>query len=296
MAIEDEGDDMRSSESRRRTRRSALVLAAAAWLFVPTAAIAQEPAATAEPAAVAPVDPELIEPAAREAVKRMVETLGNAQRLSYEYESSFDALQDDGELLEFGSRGKATLRRPDRLRGETWRRDGRHTRWAWDGANVSVLDETNNVFATTPRTGDIDSLIDFLRDDVGMKMPTADLFMSDLREMLIENVVAARHVGKEQLDEDTAVDHVAMRLRTGVDVQLWIQEGEHAFPRRMVLNFATADGRPGFRAEFDDWDLDPGVRDSSFELKAPKGARRVPFKVESRRAEAALEAVEEDAQ
>jgi hypothetical protein len=272
------------------------VLLAVAWIAAPFAAdraLAQEAADPAATAAPAP-EPDPIEPAAREAVKRMVETLTGAERLSYEYESSFDALQDDGELLEFGGRGKATVRRPDRLRGEIWGRDGRHVRWAWDGANVAVLDETNKVFATTPRTGDIDDLFDFLRDDVGMKLPTADLFSSDLRELLIESVVAARHVGKERID-DVGVDHVALRLRTGIDAQLWIEEGEHAFPRRLVLNFATADGRPGFRADFDEWDLDPSARDSSFVLKQPKDARRIPFKLESRQAMRATQQTEEEA-
>lgn len=286
---------MKSSEWRRRTRWSGVVLSAAVWLAAP--AIAQDPAPATPATATAPApDSDLIDPAAREAVKRMVATLTGAQRLSYEYEASFDAIQDDGELLEFGSRGKNTVRRPDRLRGEVWNRDGRHVRWAWDGANVSILDETNKVFASTPRTGDIDSLFDFLRDEVGMKLPTADLFSSDLRQLLIENVVTARNIGKEKVD-DVSVDHVSMRLRTGIDVQLWIQDGKDAFPRRMVLNFATADGRPSFRADFDDWDLDPSARDSSFELKAPKDARKIPFKLESRAARnQAPQALQEDGQ
>jgi hypothetical protein len=261
-----------------RSQRGWIALAIAAAWFAPVAF--SQP--VAESSAAAPAD-ELVDPAARAAVKRMVETLTGAQKMSYEYESSYDALQDDGEILEFGTRGAATIRRPDRLRGESWSREGRHLRWAWDGTEVSVLDESQNVFASTPRTGDVDSLIDFLRDDVGMRLPTADLFTSDLGPMLVENVVAARSIGKEKLD-GVEVEHVALRLRTGVDVQLWIQTGEQALPTRLVMNFATADGRPQFRAEFREWDLDPRARDSLFELEAPKGARVVPFVLSPKRA------------
>lgn len=267
----------RATRSMRRRLRWVPLAVAAGLLALP--AFAQE---AVEPE-VEPAE-ELVEPAAHEAVKRMVDTLGGAQRLSYEYESSYDALQEDGELLEFGRRGVTTIRRPDRVRGESWSREGRHLLWAWDGANVAVLDASQNIYATTPRTGDIDSLIDFLREEVGMRIPTADLFTSDLGPMLVDSVVAARVIGTAKID-DVDAEHIALRLRTGIDVQLWIQTGEHALPARLVMNFATADGRPQFRASFRKWDLDPRARDSLFELAAPRGARVVPFVLPPRRAE-----------
>jgi hypothetical protein len=269
-----------------RLRRS-LATSAAAGLLAAFAlawpAAAQTPAPeAAAPAAVAPVEPDLIEPAAREAVKRMVETLTGAERMSYEYESDYDALQEDGEMLEFGSRGETTIRRPDRVRAEVWSREGRHVKLAWDGATISLYDEKRNIFASTPRTGDIDSFVDFMRDDVGFRLPVADLFSKDLRQMLIDNVVAARHVGKEDL-RGVETDHVALRLRSGTDVQLWIRSGEEAVPERIALNFSTADGRPQFRSDFHDWDLDPRARDSLFELDPPKGAKKVPFALPPKR-------------
>jgi hypothetical protein len=290
---------MTRSGSKRSARRFRPLVAPAlaAWLLAPLAAAApaaaQEPAAEAVPAAVAPVEPALIEPTAREAVKRMVETLGNAKRLSYEYESEYDAIQDDGEILEFGSRGAVTIRRPDRLRGEVWHREGRHVRFAWDGQKVAIYDETRNVYATTPRSGDLDSLVDFLRDEVGFKMPLADFFTEGLRQLLIDNVVAARMIGKETLD-GVETEHVALRARTGTDAQLWIATGKDAVPVRIVLNFATADGRPQFRAELHDWDLDASARDSAFQLKPPKGVKTVPFALPPKRA--AQAAPQEDAQ
>jgi hypothetical protein len=253
-----------------RSRRQWIALTIAAGLLAP-AAFAQEAAAPE----TAPAD-ELVEPAAREAVKRMVETLAKAERMSYAYESEYDALQDDGEILEFGRRGVATIRRPDRLRGESWSREGRHVHYVWDGANVSIFDEGANAYATTPRTGDLDSLTDFLRDDIGFKMPLADLFGSDLGPMLIQNVIAARRIALQKIG-DFECDHVALRLRQGVDVQLWIRTGAEALPERIVINYATADGRPQFRANLTEWDLSPRVSDRFFHFDPPKGAKSVPF-------------------
>jgi hypothetical protein len=275
-----------------------LAALASAWLATLAFAIgaaapparAAEPETSAKPTApepsaseaTAPVDPTLIDPTARAAVARMVATLHDAQRMSYDVDSSYDAIQEDGELLEFGSHGTVLIKRPDRLRGRIWERNGNHIHYAWNGETLVVYDETQNVYASTPRTGDLDSLVDFLRDDVGMRLPVADLFMSDLRQMLIDNVVAARYLGKETLFRKFETEHVALRLRTGIDVQLWIQTGEHALPIRMILNFATADGRPQYRATFSDWDLDPSVREGLFEIDIPRGAKVVPFALRPR--------------
>jgi hypothetical protein len=263
--------------SDRGTLPGFVALAIAACLVGPPARAADTAAAEvapAPPAAEAP-EPE-IEPAAVEPVKRMVQTLTAAKSLSYEYDSSYDTLQDDGEILEFGAHGAATVKRPDHMRGEVWERGGRHLRWAWDGKDVVVYDDAHGAYATTPRTGDIDSLVDFLRDDIGLRLPLADLFTTDLGPLLVDRTIAARLIGKETL-RGVETEHVALRGRTGVDVQLWIATGERALPQRVVLNFSTADGRPQFRADLHDWKYDPRVRDSAFEVDVPKSARKVPF-------------------
>jgi hypothetical protein len=282
------------------TRRSApsrhglpalLALALAACVVAPAARAADAAAketAAAEPApapGVTEAPESLIDPAAVEPVKRMVQALTSAKSLSYEYDSAYDTVQDDGEILEFGGHGAATVKRPDHMRGEVWERGGRHLRWAWDGKDIVVYDDANGAYATTPRTGDIDSLVDFLRDDIGLRLPLADLFTTDLGPLLVDRTIAARYIGKETL-RGVETEHVALRGRTGVDVQLWIATGEHALPQRVVLNFSTADGRPQFRADLHDWKYDPRVRDSAFEVDVPKSARKVPFMKPRRSAQA----------
>lgn len=228
----------------------------------------------------------LIEPEAADPVRRMVQTLHDAQRLAYDAETEYDAVQADGESIEFGSRSETTIRRPDRAAGRSWSREGRRLRWAWDGKTIGVYDETANVYATAAHTGDIDSLIDFLRDDVGLKLPIVDLFSLELRQLLIDGVVEARYVGKETLD-GVECDHVALRSRTRAGIQLWIERSEESLPRRVVITYEGAEGSPQFRARLDDWDLSPSARDSRFELDPPKGAKLVPFVLPKRAAKAA---------
>jgi len=242
-----------------------------------------EPAAEPAPAA-APEEP-LIDPKAVEPVRRMVETLTGSKQLSFTVEQEYDVIQVDGESVEFGSRSEQTIRRPDRMRIERWDRSGRHLQAFYDGTTVTVYDDGPNVFASAERTGTIDQLTDFLRDDVGLRLPLADLFGEDLRQVLLDNVIAARHIDVQTVEKH-ANDHVALRTREGVGIQLWIRQGEHAVPERIIINFERARGRPAFRASFTNWSLSPRTPDGLFEFEPPRGATQIPF-VLPRRAEAA---------
>jgi hypothetical protein len=268
---------------------AALAITSAVWL-APRAwtqeAAAGEKEPTASAAAVAPSAPadELIDPKAKELVRRMVQTLQGAKSLSYDGTTEWDVIQDDGEAIEFGATNHTVIRRPDRLFVERSTREGKDTRTYYDGEKVTVYDQDNNVYASAPRTGDIDALVDFLRDDVGLKLPLADLFASDLGNLLVENVIAARYVGEQELG-GVPVEQVALRSREGAGIQLWIEK-KRALPKRLVINFELARGRPQFRADFADWEIDERVKDSTFEFEPPKDARAIQFVLPKRTASA----------
>ncbi|MEB2344080.1 MAG: DUF2092 domain-containing protein [Deltaproteobacteria bacterium] len=245
---------------------------------------APAPAPAPEAAAAEPEEP-LIDPEAVEPVQRMVATLTGAKQLSFTVEQSYDVIQADGEAIEFGSRSEQTIRRPDRMRVERWDRTGRHLQAFYDGRAVTVYDDGPNVYASAERSGTLDQLTDFLRDDVGLRLPLADLFGEDLAQVLVDNVIAARHVDVQTV-EDRPCDHVALRTREGVGIQLWIRQGDPAVPERIVINFELARGRPQFRASFTDWNLSPRTPDRLFAFEAPRGATRVPFVLPERGAAA----------
>lgn len=255
-------------------------------MLLATAARAQEaPTDDSEPAAAgASAEEPLVDPDAVEPVRRMVETLTGAKQLAFTVEQEYDAIQDDDEAIEFGSRSEHVIRRPDRLRIERWDRSGRHLQACYDGRTVTVYDDGPNVFASAERSGSLDQLTDFLRDEVGLRLPLADLFGEDLRQVLLDNVIAARHVDVQTI-EKRPCDHVALRTREGVGIQLWIRQGSQAVPERIVVNFERARGRPQFRATFTDWNLSPRTPDRLFAFDPPSEARQVPF-VLPRRGEA----------
>ena len=63
-----------------------------------------------------------VDPDAREVLKRAADFLRAQQRFAFSADVSYEVLQDDGDMLQFGELRRYVLRRPDRLRVDSDRR------------------------------------------------------------------------------------------------------------------------------------------------------------------------------
>jgi hypothetical protein len=71
-------------------------------------------------------------------------------------------------------------------------------------------------------------------------------------------------------------DHLALR-GDDADMQVWIAQGQQPLPRRVVITYRHADGRPQFWAQFSDWNLAPEAPDVLFAFTPPTGAAKIAF-------------------
>ena len=268
------------TRSRHAGRAGLVALLGAGALALAVSAAEEKPGAPAAtpapPETAAPTEEPALDPDAVEVVRRMVKALEDAKALQVRVDEEYDALQPNGETFSFGKTSNLTIRRPDRIRSERVERSGEDHVTTYDGKRVTVYMPERNVFAAVDHTGDIDSVVAFLRDEVGMKLPLAGLFSPMLGEFLLENVTSATYVDDETLD-GVDLDHVAFQYGDGIGIQLWVPAEGAAFPQRLVMTFEDARGRPQFRADFRKWDTRPDVADKQFAFRPPKDARSVPF-------------------
>jgi len=245
-------------------------VAGLALAAMPGVAEAQsEPAAKADPA-LSPVAPE-----ARAILDRMAAYVQKAASIQVVADLAWDSVQMDGQKLEFGETRRVSMRRPDRLRIETERRSGEKRGTVYDGKELAVFDYDEKAYASVPATGTLDDVVDYARADLGVRMPLAELFTSDLGETLTGNLREADVVGVDRLG-GVAYDHVAFRNDT-VDGQVWVAQGNAPLPRRIVLTYRNEIGQPQFRADLRDWNLQASLPDSLFQITPPAGAERLPL-------------------
>jgi hypothetical protein len=201
--------------------------------------------AAEEPAAEPVVEPEAIA-----LLARATDRLTAAERFSIRIRTLFDVVQDSGQKLQFGTWDELTVRRPDRAAATFRRDDGRVRRIQYDGAQITLYDERENVFGQFAVPATLDETLDFLELEVGAAMPLADLLYSDL-------------------------SHLAEAAVEGAVVGLSRVGGDEPVLRKVVITYKELPGAPQFLAVFLEWNFSPKTPDELFTFTPPEGADRI---------------------
>lgn len=262
-----------------QTRRMLAAIAAAACAAVAGAQQQQQaakaPAAAQAPPAASQAPLTESQARAKEIMTRMAQYLSTLPAFSVRVASNYDVLQASGQKIEFGEVRKLVVQRPNRLRVDTERSDGEHTSAVFDGKEISLLDTTDKIYASTTQPGGLDESILYFVSDLKMRFPMAMLLMSRLPVELERRVRAIDYVETSTLFGVPA-DHLAAR-GDSVDFQVWVRGGDKPLPLRVVITYKDEPGQPEFRADFADWNTSPAITDATFRLQPPQGAQKVAF-------------------
>jgi hypothetical protein len=212
---------------------------------------------------------------ARELLMRTARFLAQAPRFAVSVASNYDAVQQDGEKIEFGERRKVILNRPAQLRVETERSDGAKGGVVFTGKEIVLVDATNRVYASEPQPDGIDDSIVHLISDLGVRLPLALMLSTRLPSEFERRVRSVDYVEKTNL-LGTPAHHLAVRGDT-VDFQIWIADGAQPMPLRVVISYRDAPGQPQFRATLSDWNFAPAITGATFTPQIPDGASKIAF-------------------
>jgi len=205
----------------------------------------------------------------------MANFLAKAPAMSVTIRSGYDAIQEDGQRIEFGEKRRIMLQRPDRVRVDVQRSDGDKGQLLFDGTTITAFRAADNVFAQVEKNGTIDEILVFMVKDLQMTMPLARMFLTNFPQSLEKQVTSISYVEEDYLF-DVPTDHLAARS-AAIDLQVWVTQGEQPLPRRVVITYKNAEGEPQFWAEFSDWNLSPKIAGDTFSFTPPSGAELIPL-------------------
>src|SRR6202022_4271071 len=127
-------------------------------------------------------------------LKKMSEFLAAAGRFSVTIRDGYDVVQESGQKIEFGEVRNVTVSRPDRLRIEVERSDGKKGLVIFDGKDITIYTADENIYATTSRQGTLDQAIKYALDDLKIRMPLSLMLLSTLPSELDNLGVSADYV------------------------------------------------------------------------------------------------------
>ena len=219
-------------------------------------------------------DPD-IDPNARAINNKMADFLSKTPRFSVTVDIGYDAVQEDGQKIEFGSVRDITIVRPNKARFDITERDGDKNGFVFNGNQISVLSSEQKVYATAQKPGTIDEAFDYFTEHLDMTLPPSQLFHNNLSAELAQLVTSLRYVDQQTI-AGVLCDHLAGTTED-VDFQIWIARVDKPLPQRYIITYKHDEGEPQFRGQFSNWNLSPKVSDSLFAFTPPKGMEKIPF-------------------
>lgn len=211
---------------------------------------------------------------ARNLLQAMSDYMSGQDALAVDFDAMREVVSTEGQKLAVASSGSLTLARPDRLHATV--SDGFESlEMVYDGASFSVAAEAAAVYASVAIDGQIDTLIDALRNTYGRPLPAADLLGADPFAALMSEVIDVKDLGSGMV-AGAECDHLAFRTEQ-VDWQIWIAQGEAPLPCRLLITSKTVEMAPNYIVDFSNWRTGAAVAADDFAFVAPQGASAVEF-------------------
>lgn len=215
-----------------------------------------------------------IDPQAKAIIERSSQLLASTKQFIFSAHTTSERLLRDGQKVQLAQNERITVQRPNKLAAIVVG-DRENFRFWYDGSVVGLYNVREKLVSTTDAPNTIDATLDALATKHGMSLPLSDLVMSDPHKAMCEHVQSALYLGTGYVF-DAVCHHLAFR-QDGIDWELWVDAGERAVPRKLVIHYRDEPQAPEYTAFLTEWDLAPKLPDDAFASPAPKDAKSVPF-------------------
>jgi hypothetical protein len=262
-------------------RRLCTVLAFGLTLAIAQAAAAQDPPRPSTvrstsfptPAGEDPIGREgVIEDVAVDAIREMSDFLMTATTLGVSSVGSMDVVTEDGQRIQLDGMTSYKIRRPGFV--IDYVSDIKSRRFIYDGSNFTVYSPLLGFYATVPAPGTNREVLDQIYERFGISLPLEDLFRwgDGSSQARLQALQSAYEVGTATID-GVQTDHFAFR-EADVDWEVWIQQGDQPFPRKLVIVDRNDPARPTFIARLT-WQMNPAFTDSDFAFAPGPDAKQI---------------------
>ena len=209
------------------------------------------------------------EPEALNALKGMATYLRSLKDFQVRGEITDEIVLTDGQKIQVAKTTNLLARLPDRLMADIDGDQGARM-YFYNGQQFTIFAREQGFYASVPAASTLKQVVTTLDDKYGVEIPLADLFLWG--EDDAADLKSAIDIGPSDVDGITC-EHYAYR-QEGLDWQVWIEEGSHPLPLKLVLTTTTDEARPQHEATMK-WNLAPSYDESSFTFDPPAGTHKI---------------------
>jgi hypothetical protein len=210
-------------------------------------------------------------------LRQMSEKLAQAKNLTFKVERKLDAALVEGRNVPESAQLEISVSRPGKLLAKSKSADNARQVFI-DGQNLSIYDESMNLYTTVPVPGTLDEVVAKVDEKYGFTPPLAEFILSDTYKALAPNIKTKSYQGKETVG-GVECHHLSFG-GDAADSELWIGTAD-LLPRKLVATFKNREGSPKLQADFSSWNLAPTFDDKVFAFVPPKDADKVEMITEA---------------
>jgi hypothetical protein len=202
----------------------------------------------------------------------MADYVSSQQTIEFTFDSDIEVITPQLEKIQFTNSGEALLSRPNKLAAH---RVGGYADVAlyFDGKTASIYAKHSNSYAQFPAAGAVDQLVEALRAGHGVALPGADFLLSNAYDVLVAEVMEAKHIGRGVID-GVECEHLAFR-NFDTDWQLWVEVGAQPIPRKVVITSKTMNSAPQYSFRIKSWKTGVRPAEGAFTFSPPADAKQL---------------------
>jgi len=195
-----------------------------------------------------------------------------AKTMEIDSKGSLDVVTKNGQRIQLDGATNYKIRRPGFV--IDYKSDIKNRQFIYDGKTFTVNSPGLGFYATVPAPPTNREVLDTIYEKFGIALPLEDLFRwgDGSRAARLAGLESAYEVGTATID-GVATDHYAFREK-GVDWEVWIDQGDKPFPRKLVIVDRTDPAKPTFIARLD-WKMNPSFADSDFKFVPGPDSKRI---------------------
>ena len=215
----------------------------------------------------------VIEDGAIDALKEMSNFLMQANTMRIVSSGSLDVVTNNGQRIQLDGTTTYKVRKPAGFVID-YESDIKSRRFVYDGKNFTVYSPKLGYYSSVKAPATNAEVLKTIYDKFGIALPLEDLFRwgDGSSNARIEALKSAYDVGPATID-GVATDHYAFR-EDDVDWEVWIQQGDQPFPRKLVIVDRNDPAKPTFVARLQ-WQLNPAYSDADFTFVPDANAKRI---------------------
>jgi hypothetical protein len=215
-----------------------------------------------------------IDPQAEKIMQAMNAQKKKDVKANLEIVDTMDEISEAGQMIQYSHVRKLVISEPKRFWIESTGDITNTTIWK-DDTTFTLLDRSANAYAQAPAPGTIDETMDMLLDTYGVTTPLADLLSDNLYAVLMKNVKTCRYLGLHYAD-GMKCHHIAATQKD-IDWQIWINAGDTARIRKIIITYKQKPGAPQYTALLKSFNEVSQLPENTFTFKAPEKANKIPL-------------------